>query len=74
MLAWPTAHPYADTNDMGGRKPVSQNRLTVVLALSVLAIIVVGWMVQLGGGYKAGSPGRGPYGESPQTGPKGPQY
>jgi len=43
---------------------VSQNRLAVVLALTVLAIIIVGWIVQLGGGYRAGSSRNGSYGES----------
>jgi len=42
---------------------VSQNRLAVVLALTILAIVVVGWIVQLGGNYRAGMR-NGSYGES----------
>ena len=34
---------------------MTQNRLAVVLALIILAVILVGWIVQLGGSYKAGS-------------------
>jgi len=41
---------------------VSQNRLAVVLALIILAIVIVGWIVQLGGSYRAGSR-NGSYGE-----------
>ena len=43
---------------------MSQNRLAVVLALTILAIIIVGWIIQLGGGYRAGSSRNGSYGES----------
>ena len=34
---------------------MSQNRLAVVLALTIFAIVIVGWIVQLGGSYRAGS-------------------
>jgi hypothetical protein len=34
---------------------VLQNRLAIVLALTIFAIVIVGWIVQLGGSYKAGA-------------------
>ena len=43
---------------------VSQNRLAVVLALTIFAIVIVGWIVQLGGGDRVRSSRNGSYGES----------
>jgi hypothetical protein len=43
---------------------VSQNLLAVVLALIILAVVIGGWIVQLGGGYRAGSSGAASYGRS----------
>ena len=37
---------------------MSQNRLAIVLAPIIFAIIIVGWVVQLGGGLRAGSTGK----------------
>jgi hypothetical protein len=34
---------------------VSQNQLAILLGLTLLGIIIVGWIVQLGGNYRAGS-------------------
>jgi hypothetical protein len=34
---------------------MTENRRAVVLAVIVLAIVIVGWVVQLAGGYRAGS-------------------
>jgi hypothetical protein len=51
---------------------VSQNRLAVVLALTILAIVIVGWIVQLGGNYRAGSNRYGSYGEFPAQSPQEP--
>jgi hypothetical protein len=52
---------------------VSQNRLAVVLALTILAIVIVGWIVQLGGGYGAGSSRNDSYGESAAAPSQSPQ-
>jgi hypothetical protein len=41
---------------------VSQNRFAVVLALTILAMVILGWIVQLGGSYRAGSSHNGSYG------------
>ncbi len=43
---------------------MSQNRLAVVLALTIFAIVIVGWIVQLGGSYRGGASRDGSYGES----------
>jgi hypothetical protein len=49
---------------------VSQNRLAVVIALTILAIVIVGWIVQLGGSYRAGSTRHGFSGESALQSPQ----
>ena len=41
---------------------MSENRLAVVLALIIFAMVIVGWIVQLGGGLRAGTR-LGSYGE-----------
>jgi hypothetical protein len=43
---------------------MSENRLAVVLALIIFAMVIVGWIVQLGGGYRAGSARNDSYGDS----------
>ena len=43
---------------------MSQNRSAVLLGLTILAIMIVGWIVQLGGNYRAGSNRYGSYGEA----------
>ena len=34
---------------------MSENRLAVVLTLIIFAMVIVGWIVQLGGGLRAGT-------------------
>jgi hypothetical protein len=67
MVGWaePIANAYAGTDNFEGRKRVSQNRMAVVLALIVLAIIIIGWVAQLAGGYM------GPYEGSLREEPHG---
>ena len=43
---------------------MSENRLAVILALTIFAMVIVGWIVQLRGGYKAGSPSSSSYAQS----------
>ena len=65
LLCWlgPLLAPMLTLTIWGAKARVAI-RLEVVLALSILAIVVVGWIVQLGGG----SPGSGSYGEFPADG------
>ena len=52
---------------------VSQNRLAVVLALTILAMVILGWIVQLGGSYRAGSSHNGSYGGAAPAPSQSPQ-
>ena len=52
---------------------MSQNRFAVVLALTILAMVILGWIVQLGGSYRAGSSHNGSYGGAAPAPSQSPQ-